>query len=379
MLFRSADLYLEGSDQHRGWFHTSLLESCGTRGRAPFNAVLTHGFVLDEQARKMSKSLGNVVAPQDVTNQSGADILRLWVVASDYSQDLSIGPNILKQMSDLYRRLRNTMRYLLGNLAGFNEAERISYKEMPELERWVLHRVWELDKLMRNACASYDFHGLFNELHNFCAVELSAFYFDTRKDALYCDAPTSARRRACRTVLDTLYNCLVTWLAPITCFTAEEAWLARHPGEDSSVHMQQFPTIPDEWRDQALADKWVKVRTLRRVITGALEVERAAKKIGASLQGSPRVWAPADLLAAVQGLPMEDISITSAITITEGTPPAGAYTLPDVPGAGVVVDLAPGEKCVRCWKVLPDVGKHKHPGVCERCSDAVDQLSAAAE
>ena len=374
-----ADLYLEGSDQHRGWFHTSLLESCGTRGRAPFNAVLTHGFVLDEQARKMSKSLGNVVAPQDVMNQSGADILRLWVVASDYSQDLSIGPNILKQMSDLYRRFRNTMRYLLGNLSGFNESERIDYKEMPELERWVLHRVWELDKLVRNAGTSYDFHGLFNELHNFCAVELSAFYFDTRKDALYCDAPTSARRRACRTVLDTLYNCLVTWLAPITCFTAEEAWLARHPGDDSSVHMQQFPTIPDEWCDQALADKWVKVRTLRRVITGALEVERAAKKIGASLQGSPRVWAPADLLAAVQGLPMEDISITSDISITDGTALEGAYTLPDVPGAGVIVDLAPGEKCVRCWKVLPDVGKHKHPGVCERCSDAVDQLPAAAE
>ena len=374
-----ADLYLEGSDQHRGWFHTSLLESCGTRGRAPFNAVLTHGFVLDEQARKMSKSLGNVVAPQDVASQSGVDILRLWVVASDYSQDLSIGPNILKQMSDLYRRLRNTLRYLLGNFSGFSEAERIDVAEMPELERWVLHRVWELDKLMRNACATYDFHGLFNELHNFCAVELSAFYFDVRKDALYCDTPNSPRRRACRTVLDTLYNCLVSWLAPITCFTAEEAWLARHPGEDSSVHLQQFPTIPEAWRDQALADKWVKVRTLRRVVTGALEVERAAKKIGASLQGAPRVWAPADLRAAVQGLPMEDICITSAITITEGIAPAGAYTLPDVPGTGVIVDVAPGEKCVRCWKVLPDVGKHKHPQVCERCSDAVDTLAAAAE
>jgi isoleucyl-tRNA synthetase len=371
-----ADLYLEGSDQHRGWFHTSLLESCGTRGRAPFEAVLTHGFVLDEKGRKMSKSLGNVVAPQDVTNQSGADILRLWVVASDYSQDLSIGPNILKQMSDLYRRLRNTLRYLLGNLDGFTAAERIEPKDMPELERWVLHRLWELDKQIREACDGYDFHGLFNELHNFCAVELSAFYFDIRKDALYCDAPSSARRRACRTVLDTLYDCLVKWLAPFICFTAEEAWLARHPGDDVSVHLEQFPTIPASWRDDALAAKWSKVRDLRRVITGALEIARADKKIGASLQASPRVFAPAEFLALTRDLPMDDICITSNIAISEGAPPAEAYTLPDVPGVGVIVDLAGGEKCLRCWKVLPDVGKHKHSGVCERCDGAVALIAA---
>ena len=372
-----ADLYLEGSDQHRGWFHTSLLESCGTRGRAPFHAVLTHGFVLDEKSRKMSKSLGNVVSPQDVTNQSGADILRLWVVASDYSQDLSIGPNILKQMSDLYRRLRNTLRYLLGNLSGFDDAERVDAKDMPELERWVLHRVWELDKKIREACDYYDFHGLFNELHNFCAVELSAFYFDIRKDVLYCDAPSSLRRRACRTVLDTLYDCLVKWLAPFICFTAEEAWLARHPGDDVSVHLEQFPTIPASWRDQALADKWEQVRTFRRVVTGALEVARAAKKIGASLQANPKVFAPPELVNVVRDLPMDDICITSAISISDGAPPADAYTLPDVPGVGVVVELAAGEKCVRCWKVLPDVGTHRHPGVCERCTAAVDLVTVA--
>ncbi len=366
-----ADLYLEGSDQHRGWFHTSLLESCGTRGRAPFNAVLTHGFVLDEKGRKMSKSLGNVVAPQDVTNQSGADILRLWVVASDYSQDLSIGPNILKQMSDLYRRLRNTLRYLLGNLSGFSEAERVDAKDMPELERWVLHRLWQLDKQIREACDSYDFHGLFNELHNFCAVELSAFYLDIRKDVLYCDAPDSIRRRACRTVLDTLYDCLVKWLAPFICFTAEEAWLARHPGDDVSVHLEQFPTIPANWQDDALAAKWAKVRDLRRVVTGALEIARANKKIGASLQAHPSVYAPADLLDLARGLDMADICITSDITFTEGNDLTDAYTLPDVPGVGAVVNLAAGEKCLRCWKVLPDVGKHTHPGVCERCDSAV--------
>ncbi len=365
-----ADLYLEGSDQHRGWFHTSLLESCGTRGRAPFDAVLTHGFVLDEKARKMSKSLGNVVAPDDVTNTSGADILRLWVVASDYSQDLSIGPNILKQMGDLYRRLRNTLRYLLGNLSGFSEAERVAAKDMPELERWVLHRLSELDATIRNGAANYDFHGLFNELHNFCAVDLSAFYFDIRKDVLYCDAPDSARRRAARTVLDTLYDCLVKWLAPFICFTAEEAWLARHP-EETSVHLEQFPTIPADWRDDALAAKWAKVRDFRRVVTGALEIARAEKKIGASLQASPKVFAPADVVAVVKSLPMEDICITSGIDISAGAPPAGAYTLPDVAGVGAVVELASGEKCLRCWKVLPDVGSHKHPGVCERCDSAV--------
>jgi len=372
-----ADLYLEGSDQHRGWFHTSLLESCGTRGRAPFNAVLTHGFVLDEKGRKMSKSLGNVVSPQDVTNQSGADILRLWVVASDYSQDLSIGPNILKQMSDLYRRLRNTLRYLLGNLDGFSAVERVEAKDMPELERWVLHRIWELDKQIREACDGYDFHGLFNELHNFCAVELSAFYFDIRKDALYCDAPSSLRRRACRTALDTLYDCLVKWMAPFICFTAEEAWLARHPEDGGSVHLEQFPTIPESWRDPALAEKWAKIRDLRRVVTGALEVARAAKKIGASLQADPKVYAPAEMLAVVRDLPMDDICITSSITLIDGVPPTDAYTLPDVPGVGVVVDLASGEKCLRCWKVLPDVGTHKHPGVCARCTDAVDLVQAS--
>jgi len=369
-----ADLYLEGSDQHRGWFHTSLLESCGTRGRAPFDAVLTHGFVLDEKARKMSKSLGNVVAPQDVTNQSGADILRLWVVASDYSQDLSIGPNILKQMSDLYRRLRNTLRYLLGNLDGFTAAERVEAKDTPELERWVLHRLAQLDAMIREAGTSYDFHGLFNELHNFCAVDLSAFYFDIRKDVLYCDAPASLRRRAARTVLDTLYDCLVKWLAPFICFTAEEAWLARHP--DGCVHLEQFPTIPDNWRDDALAAKWDKVRDFRSVVTGALEIARANKKIGASLQAHPKVFATADFVGVVSDLPMDDICITSAITISAGDVPADAYTLPNVPGVGAVVELAAGEKCLRCWKVLPDVGKHKHPGLCERCDGAVTLIEA---
>ncbi|MDX2142198.1 MAG: isoleucine--tRNA ligase [Rhodospirillaceae bacterium] len=373
-----ADLYLEGSDQHRGWFHTSLLESCGTRARAPYDAVLTHGFLLDEKGNKMSKSMGNMVPLDNVVNTSGADILRLWVVASDYTQDLSIGPNIIKQVSDLYRRLRNTLRDLLGKLIGFSAAERVEAATMPELERYVLHRLWQLDKQIRAACTSYDFHGLFNELHNFCAVDLSAFYFDVRKDVLYCDAPSSARRRACRAVLDIVYDCLVKWLAPFMCFTAEEAWLARHPGDDSSVHLQTFMDIPEAWRNAALAAKWQKVRDVRRVVTGALEVERAAKRIGASLQAHPHVFAPADMVAALADVPMDDVCITSAIRIAADGVPEGAYTLPDVAGVGVKIELASGEKCARCWKVLPDVGQHKHAMVCERCSDAVDAMPAVA-
>ncbi|MFN3076702.1 MAG: isoleucine--tRNA ligase, partial [Alphaproteobacteria bacterium] len=278
-----ASLYLEGSDQHRGWFHSSLLESCGTRGRAPYEAVLTHGFVMAEDGQKMSKSQGNVVAPQEVMSKLGADILRLWVVGSDYSEDLRIGPEILKQTADVYRRLRNTLRYLLGSLDGFTEAERLETEAMPELERWVLHRLWQMDALVRQGCQDFDFHTLFGELHAFCAVDLSAFYFDVRKDSLYCDRATDPRRRAVRTVLDTLYHCLVRWLAPFIAFTAEEAWLARFPSEDDSIHLQSFQTIPADWRNDALGARWEKVRTLRRVITGALEGERAAKRIGSSL------------------------------------------------------------------------------------------------
>ncbi|MDG2319196.1 MAG: isoleucine--tRNA ligase [Rhodospirillaceae bacterium] len=373
-----ADLYLEGSDQHRGWFHTSLLESCGTRGRAPYKAVLTHGFVLDEKGRKESKSLGNVTDPQKIMDQSGADILRLWVVASDYTQDLSVGPNILKQMSDLYRRLRNTFRYLLGNLTDFDETERLDISEMPELERWVLHRLWQMDKRIREACKTYDFHGLFNELHHFCAIELSAFYFDMRKDVVYCDSFNSLRRRAARTVLDTLYDCLVKWLAPFICFTAEEVWLARNPSDDGSIHLQQFPDVPEAWRDDALAEKWSHVRRLRRAVTGALEKERAAKTIGSSLQAHPVVTAPADLIAACADLDMADVCITSDVTLQEGVPTADMFTLEDVPEVGVVVNTADGEKCARCWKVLPDVGAQTHPGVCGRCSDAVDAMADVA-
>ncbi len=375
-----ASLYLEGSDQHRGWFHSSLLEACGTRGRAPYEGVLTHGFVLAEDGRKMSKSLGNIVAPEEVIKQSGAEILRLWVVASDYSIDLNIGPTILKHQSDSYRRLRNTLRFLLGNLKDFDPANRVSPADMPELERWVLHRLSALDDHVRRCCDRFDFHGLFRELYNFCTVELSAFYFDIRKDCLYCDPVESPTRRATLTVLDLLFDSLTAWLAPILCFTAEEAWLQRHPGAEESVHLRTFPEIPAEWRDAALAEKWQRIRQVRRVVLGALEIERGEKRIGSSLQAAPRVFVTSAHLEALDGLDLAEIAITSGVDLVEGPPPAEAFRIEDVEGVGVVPELAEGEKCERCWKVLTEVGDHSDmPGVCGRCAEAVRVFQEAAE
>lgn len=377
-----ASLYLEGSDQHRGWFHSSLLESCGTRGRAPYEAVLTHGFTLDEKGRKMSKSLGNTVAPQDVVKEYGADILRLWVVSTDYTNDQRIGKEILKQTADMYRRLRNTLRFLLGAVDGFDAArETVSRAEMPELERWVLHRLSQLDGLVRQCCHDFDFHTLFAELHAFCAVELSAFYFDIRKDTLYCAHPDDAARKAARTVMATLYDVLVKWMAPFICFTAEEAWLARHPGDqNASVHLETFVEIPADWTDAELAAKWDALADVRRVVTGALEKARAEKAIGASLQATPTLYAPQSVLDAISGPDLADICITSGLTVVAtDSPPEGAYGLNDVPNVGVVVILAEGEKCQRCWKVLPEVGSdnHQHSGVCGRCDDVLTRMEAA--
>ncbi len=369
-----ADLYLEGSDQHRGWFQSSLLESSGTRGRAPFDTVLTHGFILDEQGRKMSKSLGNGTEPQDVVDSLGADILRLWVACSDYSEDLRIGTEILKTQVDVYRRFRNTLRYLLGALDGFTEAERLPVHDMPQLERWVLHRLAEMDKVVRGAVHDFEFHSMFAELSNFCTVDLSAFYFDVRKDSLYCDHPSDPRRRAARTVMDLLFTCLSRWLAPFLSFTAEEAYLARHPGTEGSVHLEQFPEIPATWRDEGLAARWNVIRDLRRVTTGAMELERAAKRIGSSLQAAPTLYIGQKQAEVLAGLDLEEICITSAITVAVAPVPEGAFTLPDVADAGVVFGLAEGEKCQRCWKVLPDVGTHSHEGLCARCDDAVTRL-----
>ena len=369
-----ADLYLEGTDQHRGWFHSSMLQSCGTRGHAPYRGVLTHGFTLDEKGMKMSKSLGNTVAPEQVVKQYGGDILRLWVAQSDYSADLRIGPEILKNTADAYRRLRNTMRFLLGSLADFSERDRIAPQDMPELEQWVLHRLAELDEKVRSGYNAYDFQGVFQAVFAFATVDLSSFYFDIRKDALYCDGDT-VQRRAARTVLDILFHRLTTWLAPVLVFTMEEVWLERFPGDDSSVHLLDFPETPAAWRNLELAEKWAMIRSARRVVTSALEVQRSEKVIGASLEAAPSVTIsdPA-MLAALQSVPFEDICITSALQLTAGQIEQGQFTLADHPGVGVAFSKAEGEKCQRCWKILPDIGKDQHPGTCRRCSTA---LSAA--
>ncbi|MEJ6397155.1 isoleucine--tRNA ligase [Yoonia sp. 208BN28-4] len=365
-----ADLYLEGTDQHRGWFHSSLLQGCGTMGRAPYRGVMTCGFTLDSKGMKMSKSLGNIIAPKTVADQYGADILRLWVAQVDYANDQRIGDEILKGVADSYRRLRNTMRFLLGSLGDFNDADRTDPADMPELERWVLHRLAELGKTVREGYAAYDFQGVFQSVFTFATVELSAFYFDVRKDALYCDGDT-LRRRAARTVLDIVFQRLTTWLAPILVFTMEEVWLERFPGDDSSVHLTDMPETPAAWLDADLAAKWATVRSVRRVVTGALEIQRTDKVIGASLEAAPFVHVTPEVAAVLETVSFDDLCITSGIHVSTDPAPENAFRSEDVADVAVVFAKADGNKCQRCWKILPDVGKHAHEGVCSRCDEAL--------
>ncbi|MFP4004796.1 MAG: class I tRNA ligase family protein, partial [Alphaproteobacteria bacterium] len=371
-----ADLYLEGSDQHRGWFQSSLLESCGTRGRAPYRQVLTHGFVVDENGRKMSKSLGNTIEPETLIRQYGAEILRLWTASADFTEDLRLGNEIVKSNVDAYRKLRNTMRFLLGSLAGFSEEERISRERMPELERFILHRLSELDTLVREAYEVYDLNRAVHALFQFCTVDLSAFYFDIRKDSLYCDRPDAERRRACRTVLDELFHRLTVWLAPVLCFTMEEVWQSRFPDETNSVHLRTFPDTPNEWHDEALAEKWQRIRKVRRVVTGALEVERREKRIGSSLEAAPDVYVADDALAAAfEGVDLAEVCITSQARLVREAPPENAFALEEVRGVGVVPKRAEGRKCARSWKVLPEVGTDENwPDLSPRDADAVQYL-----
>jgi len=372
-----ADVYLEGSDQHRGWFHSSLLEACGTRGRAPYDTVVTHGFTMAEDGRKMSKSLGNTVAPQDIINQYGADILRLWVASQDYTDDQRIGKEILKGVADGYRKLRNSLRWMLGTLA-HDEGFALDAASAPELERLMLHRLAELDEEVRAAYRRFDYGHVAHTLMNYANVELSAFYFDIRKDALYCDAPSSPRRRAALATVREIFGALTRWIAPILPFTAEETWASA--GNTGSVHLELFPEIPAAWRDPALAATWDKVKRVRRVVLGALEVERREKRIGSSLEAHPVVTiADADLLAAAQSVDFADVAITSAITLTEGAPTEGAFTLAEVPGVGVSVERAEGRRCARSWKVLPEVGSDpRYPDLSPRDAAAMAEIDGAA-
>ncbi|KAA1178286.1 isoleucine--tRNA ligase [Rhizobium tropici] len=371
-----ADVYLEGSDQHRGWFHSSLLESAATRGRAPYDTVVTHGFTMDEQGRKQSKSLGNVVAPQDVMKDAGADILRLWVMTTDYWEDQRLGKAIIQTNVDAYRKLRNTIRWMLGTLA-HDKGEVVAYADMPELERLMLHRLAELDELVRESYDAFDFKRIARALIDFANVELSAFYFDVRKDALYCDAPSSLRRRASLAVIRTIFDCMVTWLAPMLPFTTEEAWLSRNPSA-VSVHLEQFVTIPAEWKNEALAEKWKKIRAVRSVVTGALEIERKDKRIGSSLEAAPVVYiADPELLKVLEGQDFSEICITSGITVLGSEGPTDAFRLDDTARVSVVPKLAEGRKCARSWRITTDVGSDpEYPDVSARDAAALRELMA---
>ncbi len=386
-----ADLYLEGSDQHRGWFHSSLLESAGTRGHAPYKAVLTHGFVLDDKGYKMSKSLGNVVDPLKLMDQSGADILRLWAMLSNYEEDIRIGKDMLKTTSDIYRRIRNTLRFLLGALDGFTAEENVfndddwglknggTIADLPELEQLVLHQLYETDQKIRGYIQNYEFGKIAKTLHDFCNENLSAFYFDIRKDRLYCDDPKSFERRATRTVMAIVFNGLTAWLAPILSFTTEEAWSHKPSGifEDvESVHLREFPTLPESFQNAGLAGKWFAIRDIRNVVLGAIEPHRKDKTIGSSLGAAPTVYLDEDYAEAIKGLDLAEISITSDTKIKTESAPEDAFTLIGINGVAVVFNKSEGDKCNRCWKILPEVKNNN--GTCNRCDSVVQGAKKAA-
>ncbi|MBU4435000.1 MAG: class I tRNA ligase family protein, partial [Alphaproteobacteria bacterium] len=378
-----ADLYLEGSDQHRGWFQSSLLEGCGTRGRAPYKAVLTHGFTQDENGEKMSKSKGNTIEPQTVTKDSGAEILRLWAALVDYSEDQRIGKTILATTTDAYRKLRNTTRYLLGALAGFDEAERVTdYADFPPLEKFILHRLWELDGQVRAAYETYRFADVTRPLIEFCQGDLSTLFFDIRKDSLYCDKPTELRRRAYRTVLDYVFERLTIWLSPLTSFTMEEAWQTRFP-EAGSNSLRVIPETPAEWRNDAEAARWAKVETVMSVVTGALEVERREKRIGSALEAAPVVHiGDIELLNAFSGVDAAEVFRTSQATLVDETGKTlgdwdarladSGLSIGETPFVAVEPRLAEGQKCARSWRILPEVGTDpRYPELSLRDAEAV--------
>ncbi len=347
-----ANLYLEGSDQHRGWFQSSLLESCGTRGRAPYDAVLTHGFALDGQGRKMSKSLGNVVDPLKIIGESGADILRMWVASTDYFDDVKIGKEVLATASDAYRKLRNTFRYMLGALEGFDDSERVAVSDMPELERYVLHRLGMIDTELRQAAETYEFNRYTRLLTDFANEDLSAFFFDIRKDSLYCDAPSDIKRLSYRTVLDVLFHALVRYAAPVLCFTAEEVWQSRFPNDDSSVHYLEWPSLPEVEDGVDVGKKWTQIRALRETVTEAIEPMRREKTVRSSLEAEVTIKSMSPLA------PTEAAELAEAFIVAKVTP-----------GDAVTVTRTDFHKCGRCWRHLPEVSVDGD--LCNRCEEVV--------
>jgi len=358
-----ADLYLEGTDQHRGWFQSSLLESCAVYGQAPFDGVLTHGFVVDEKGLKMSKSLGNTMSPEDINKQYGAEIMRIWTASSDWANDLKIGREIIQTSADAYRKMRNTLRYMIGALDGYDESDTVDYADMPALEKWVLHRLAEITAEHEKAVRNHDHKKIFSTLFNFCTVDLSAFYFDIRKDALYCDPLGSTRRRACRTVINEVFQRLTTWLAPIMCFTMEEVWQARHPSEDKSVHMELFRDAPEAWLNADIATKIETLRNFRTKASETIEPLRKDKVIKSSLEAAVTAPAESALVSAVSALgitrqesyanpadpsdTLADYLIVSECTLSEK---ADSITVADLK------EKAGFAKCERSWKYFKGEG-----------------------
>ena len=372
-----ANLYLEGSDQHRGWFQSSLLESCGTRGKAPFKQVLTHGFVMDKDGRKMSKSLGNVILPDDLIDQYGADVVRLWVVSSDFTEDLRVGQEIMKANVESYRKIRNTFRFLLGNLHEFKDEEIVPYHEMPELEKYILHKLSIIDEKVKKNYREYDLKSVFQDLLNFSNLDLSSFYFDIRKDTLYCDSPNSLSRRATRTVLDIIFNYLVVWFSPILCFTTEEVLSSRFPNNKSSIHESSFSEVNEEWNNKELFAKWEKIRSVRKVVTGAIELERQEKRIGSSLEAFPTVFiSDKEYLKIFSDIDLAEIFITSQAILKEGDGPSDAFRLDEMKMVSVECNLSNGRKCNRSWKILPEVGTDPdYPDLSIRDADVMREIS----
>ncbi len=341
-----ASMYLEGSDQHRGWFHSSLLESCGTRGRAPYDSILSHGFVVDGKGLKMSKSQGNVIAPEDVLKKYGADILRTWVASSNYEEDLRLDNSIIEQHAESYRKIRNTFRYLLGNINDnfkFVDLEKLSLKEFPELEQYMLHKIFLLDKNFKNYFNSYDFHNLYKELLNFCTVDLSAFYFDIRKDTLYCDSINSEKRKKCIIVLNVILDSLLKWFAPILSFTSEEIFTLINK-EKKSVHLENFNEIPKKFFNKKLEDKWLELKKIRDICNISIEAKRASKEIGSSLEAILLINLDKKMINKVKGVDFSELCITSDAKIEENNSEE----------ISVKTIRAQGQKCEVCWKISKD-------------------------
>jgi isoleucyl-tRNA synthetase len=375
-----ADLYLEGSDQHRGWFHSSLLTAAGTRDRAPYKAVLTHGFVVDADGRKMSKSLGNVIAPNEVIEKYGAEILRLWVTATDYREDIRISENILKQLSDAYRRIRNTNRFMLGNLFDFDpEKDAVAYESMMEIDRFALHKLQDLTKRLRKAYEDYEFHIIYHRLYNYCVLDLSAFYLDILKDRLYTSPPNSMERKSAQTVMYLMLDIISRLMAPILPFTAEEIWnyMPHHDGKQNSIHMTALPTANSAWKNDQLSQWWEQLLTIRGEVTKALEEARAGKLIGHPLDAAVLVSVPPDLYQTL--LPFADdlrsILIVSKASLVNDEKLEGAFESAEVKGLFIGVEPAAGDKCERCWIHEPSVGANsEHPTICNRCLKVLDRI-----